>query len=224
MGYGFDKLAASWGLDRLELGTALFMVFAFASGVQAHLMPAVFPITQSTTDGLLLVICALLLGMLHRRHHDPRFWYWAAATYVLTFFTEALGVATGRVFGAYHYGPTMWVQWLGVPLVIALNWTTLILATNDLAWRLFRHPVVISLVAATLIVGYDYFIEPVAIRLDYWQWHGGDIPLQNYLAWGLIALAFSLPLNLLRIRYQSPLLLVYGVAQWLFFVALGYLL
>jgi hypothetical protein len=81
----------------------------------------------------------------------------------LTFFTEVAGVATGAVFGEYHYGPTMWAQWLNVPLVIALNWTLLIMATSQLAARLSSKPILAALLTGGFIVGYDYFIEPVAI-------------------------------------------------------------
>jgi putative membrane protein len=219
-----DRLAASCSLDRGELGFAFFRVFAYLSGVQAHLMPAVVPITRVTTDPLLLVICLPLLYLLYRRHGDRRLWWWAAITYVGTFFIEAAGVATGAIFGAYHYGPTMWAQWLGVPLVIALNWTLLILATNDIAGRFLRQPLPAALLASLLIVGYDYCIEPVAIALDYWQWHAGDIPVQNYLAWGIVALVFSLPLQYLRIRFQHNLLWVYAAAQLVFFLLLNWLL
>jgi hypothetical protein len=34
---------------------------------------------------------------------------------------------------------------------------------------------------------FDWIMEPVAIRLDYWTWAGGDIPMQNYFAWFVIA-------------------------------------
>lgn len=215
-----DRIGARWGLARAELAFAAFLVFAFGSGVQAHLMPSVYPLTRLTTDGLLLVVVGGLLAFVYRRARDPRLLYWGGVTYLGTFALEAIGVATGLIFGEYHYGPTMWVQWLGVPLVIALNWTALILATNYLAGALLRHPLAISAAAALLIVGYDYCIEPVAIRLDYWQWQAGYIPTQNYLAWGLIAFVFSLPLNYLNIRFRHPLLLVYALAQLAFFLLL----
>ncbi len=113
---------------------------------------------------------------------------------------------------------------MGVPFVIALNWCVLTLATNDLALRITKQPVVAAVLASTLIALYDVAIEPVAIELDYWQWAGGSIPLQNYLMWALIALLISLPLQLLRIHFRSPLLLVYLGAQLLFFLVLNLVL
>lgn len=207
-------------MDNAEKVFGVFMAFAFASGAWAHLLPAVLPITKLTTDMLLLGICGSLLGLLYRRNGDIRLFYWAAAAYTGTFFIEVAGVATGMIFGEYHYGATMWIQWLNVPLVIALNWTALILATNDLAARWLRHPLAISVLASVLIMGYDLFIEPVAVRLDYWQWAGGVIPTQNYLAWGVVALVFSIPLNYTQVAYRSPLLPIYALAQLFFFLVL----
>ncbi|MGB3549005.1 MAG: carotenoid biosynthesis protein, partial [Saprospiraceae bacterium] len=111
---------------------AAFLLFAFGSGTLAHLLPAVYPITRLTTDGLLLVINGGLLYLVYRRNGDARLWAWLLFAYLVTFFTEVAGVATGAVFGSYQYGPTMWWQGWGVPFVIALNWAVLVLAANDL--------------------------------------------------------------------------------------------
>ena len=126
-------------------------------------------------------------------------------------------MATGHIFGSYTYGPTLYGQFLHVPIVIALNWTLLILATNTLAGLFTHRPVFRSLLAGLAIVGFDLLVEPVAIALDYWTWAGGAVPLQNYLAWLVIGFLFSLPLNVWRIRYDSVALLAYLLAQVLFF-------
>ncbi|RME95750.1 MAG: carotenoid biosynthesis protein [Bacteroidetes bacterium] len=219
-----DRLASAWAMTRSELLFSFFLVFAFVSGVQAHVMPQVYPLTRYITDALLLAVCLPLLWFAWQRRQDKQFVWWILATYWITFFTEVAGVATGAIFGEYRYGPTMWIQWLNVPLVIALNWTLLIMATAQLAAKLSVRPVVASILTGVFIVAYDYFIEPVAIALDYWQWAGGEIPNQNYLAWGLIAGVLSYPLHRLQISYQTPVLYVYAVAQFIFFVGLQVLL
>ena len=224
----------------MEQKLCYFLLFAYGSGALAHTLPAVLPVTRYTTDGLLLVLNGLLIYSIYRRHEDRKLLYWLVGAYCFTFAAEAVGVATGALFGEYAYGPTMRWQWLGVPFVIALNWCVLTLATNDLAARALRlftpqghgvetsrritEGVCTALLASLLIAAYDVAIEPVAIKLDYWQWGGGEIPLQNYLMWALVALLISLPLQLLGIRYRSPLLWVYLAAQLFFFVVLNLVL
>lgn len=219
------SLAERWSMTMGELLFACFLVFSFLSGVQAHVLPSVYPLTRHITDALLLVVCGPLLYFCYQRHEDKRFWWWCGVTYFATFFIEVMGVATGKIFGAYTYGATMWVQWLEVPLVIALNWTLLILAMNQLASRWGKSSTLLTaLLTGVLIMAYDYCIEPIAIALDYWSWEAIEIPLQNYLAWGIIAASFSWTLNYFQIRYQHPLLMVYAAAQLLFFLLLQALL
>ena len=218
-------LRSPGGLNNHERGFGLFMVFMYASGILAHLWPLVRPLTAYTTDLLLLLIGGGLLYFVYARHRQPRYWYWVLGAYLLTFTAEVLGVATGAIFGEYAYGATMRVQVLDVPLVIAINWVVLILASNTLVAKVSRNPWLTAAGAGIFIAAYDYFIEPLAIKLDYWQWASGtDIPLKNYLAWAFIAFLLSLPLHLLRIRFQHPLLLWYLAAQWVFFVVLNWAL
>lgn len=202
-------------------GLKAFLIFAFASGTLAHLLPAVLPVTKYTTDPLLLLINSLLLYAIYQEHKDSRLFVWAIVAYLFTFATEALGVATGSIFGEYTYGSTMRWQYLGVPFVIALNWVVLTLAANQLALKITQSPLFAAGLAGIALALYDVAIEPVAISLDYWQWTMGEIPLQNYLAWALVAFAISLPLQLLRIRFQHPVLLVYFFAQLFFFIVLN---
>lgn len=200
---------------------AYFLVFAFASGTLAHAWPAILPITRYTTDALLLGINALLLYAIYQDHRDIRLWYWLVGAYLFTFLIEAVGVATGAIFGEYHYGATMRFQWLGVPFVIALNWAVLTLAANHLVNKWVSQPFLAALLAGVILALYDIAIEPVAIQLDYWQWAAPSVPIQNYIAWALVAWLISLPLQYAKIAFRSPLLLVYFFAQLFFFLVLN---
>ena len=82
--------AEAFAMSPLELGVAVLLVFSFLSGVQAHLMPAVYPVTRYTTDPLLLVVCLGLLYLIYQRQQDKRLWAWATVTYIGTFATEAI--------------------------------------------------------------------------------------------------------------------------------------
>ena len=76
------------------------------------------------------------------------------------------------------------------------------------------------LLTALLMVGLDVMIEPVAIALDFWQWSGGNIPLQNYVAWFITAaLLAALQFPLGRVRYFS-LAPYFLIIQALFFILL----
>jgi putative membrane protein len=145
---------------------------------------------------------------------------WALLVFVITFALEAVGTATGKIFGPYTYGKTLGPKLFDVPVVIAFNWLLVILGALSLAQLIFRKRLPAALATAVLAVGFDYLLEPAAIRLDYWTWQAAGIPLQNYLAWFLIALGAALAYVYLKFSVKSRLPLVYFLIQLVFFAAL----
>jgi bisanhydrobacterioruberin hydratase len=177
--------------------TAVFSVaFAvlFAVGAAGHLFPSTRPLMVSMTWYVLLLNTVMvLLPLVFKGNRRLALWY--AGAYAVGFTLEVLGVGKGQVFGMYAYGGALGPALLGVPLLIGLNWALVILGSVTLANAALRGragPVVVALAAAALTVLFDWFMEPVAMRLGYWSWTGGAVPLRNYAAWFLIAGSLSL--------------------------------
>jgi putative membrane protein len=148
-----------------------------------------------------LLVCGLAVIWPSIRTSGKRFLLWGAAVYVVTFFLEALGVATGLVFGEYRYGPTLGLAAFGVPLVIAFNWAVVVFGAVSMAGRRKRSDFMVAVMTGVVATMFDWIMEPVAIQLDYWTWAGGYIPLQNYLAWFLIATASAFAYRKLVMPY-----------------------
>jgi putative membrane protein len=64
-------------------------------------------------------------------------------------------------------------------------------------------------------------MEPVAIYLNYWNWEGDVIPLQNYVAWFLIAFFFASIFSYLKIEIKGKIFAHYFLIQFFFFVILN---
>ena len=47
----------------------------------------------------------------------------------------------------------------------------------------------VAIFGASLATIFDALMEPVAVRLGYWQWSGGVIPWFNYASWWLVSLS-----------------------------------
>jgi putative membrane protein len=193
------------------------LAFFYASGIVAHIVPQLRVIAFSMTDLFLFGINAFLLKDIFDKNNGKRLLFWIIPVYLFTFSMEAVGVATGKIFGSYHYGSNMHLKVLGVPLVIAFNWLVLALAINSLSLRVFSNKWLLSIFSGVLIACYDYFIEPVAINLDYWKWESNVVPVQNYVAWCIIGFFVSYPLHAFKLKFQSPLLLPYLFIQWIYF-------
>ncbi|MEM7103923.1 MAG: carotenoid biosynthesis protein [Bacteroidota bacterium] len=134
-----------------------------------------------------LAFSLYILLSFHRKW-DVGFYLFAAVCMLVGFFIEVAGVKTGVIFGEYSYGQTLGPKWLDVPLMMAVNWLTLVYCTGVIGHFLTKaNNVIKAAIGATLMVLLDLLIEPVAISYDFWQWAGGNIPLQNYFAWWAIS-------------------------------------
>jgi uncharacterized membrane protein len=131
-----------------------------------------------------------------------------------------LGVHTGLIFGSYQYGPTLGLQLWQVPLLIGLNWLMLVYTTGHLL-DLLRLPWLLkALLAAALMVGLDFFIEPVAVAFDFWSWQGGAIPVSNYAGWFGLSLLLQIYYQRAGFRKGNPVAPFVYLVQVLFFVGL----
>jgi putative membrane protein len=206
-------------MNKRELIVALILGVFFVVGFIGHSLPATLPWMLRMTPYTLFAcgVVAFFPVFLERKRGIL---VWALLVFVVTFALEAVGTATGRIFGPYTYGRTLGPQLFDVPVVIAFNWLLVILGALSLARLIFRRRLLAALATALLAVGFDYLLEPTAIRLDYWTWQAAGIPLQNYLAWFLIALASALVFAALKFSVKTRLPLVYFLIQLVFFAAL----
>ena len=77
---------------------------------------------------------------------------------------------------------------------------------------------------ALLAVLFDWVIEPVAIRLGYWQWTDGEVPWSNYYSWwGVSALILTL-FHLLTFKKQNLFAVHLLLIQFMFFMLLRIML
>jgi len=143
---------------------------------------------------------------------------WVAVTYLITFTLEAVGTATGLIFGPYTYGDVLGLMVVAVPVVIGFNWVLVVLGALRMVQRFPAWAAVPG--AAILTTAFDYLMEPVAVHLGYWTWHWDGIPPQNYLAWFLTSFAAALAFRGLKLRIGTRLPAFYLIIQALFFLSI----
>jgi putative membrane protein len=145
---------------------------------------------------------------------------WFLLIAVAGYLIELLGIITGIIFGIYAYGEGLGIKLFDVPLIIGINWAVLVFASAAILNKLKLSIWLKAAIAATMMVAYDILLEPVAIRFDFWNWEGGSIPLQNYIAWWLIA--YVMLLGVLRYvkNLQNKIALYVVLVQSLFFAIL----
>lgn len=141
--------------------------------------------------------------------------------FVAAWLVEVVGVATGKLFGVYHYGSTLGLKLANVPLVIGMNWLILLICTNAVVeeWNVggaFGK----AALGAGLMTFLDVFIEPVAMSYDFWNWQFNQVPAQNFAAWWLVSFVFHFAYQQLELPQKSSLYRLVALLQFIFFVGL----
>jgi putative membrane protein len=139
--------------------------------------------------------------------------------------TEIIGVNTGILFGSYHYGDVFGEKIVGVPLLIGLNWFCIVYAAYQVvmvlqkSWQLKK--VGIAIITSVLATIFDWIMEPVAIKLDFWQWHTPEIPFLNYACWFGISFVIAFFFQWTGVKKSNPFAVYLFITQLLFFLFLG---
>jgi bisanhydrobacterioruberin hydratase len=190
---------------------------------------------QSTPVNLLLMFVLLVWTQEER---NKQFFLFAATAFVMGFAAEVIGVNTGLLFGDYTYGKVLGLKWAGVPLLIGINWFVIIycsgISISMLLMKMIykvsaqaRQPPMalkaLSLIAdgATLAVFFDWMLEPVAVKLGFWQWNGdGTIPVYNYLCWFVISTGLLTIFHFCKFSKQNKFAVNLLLIQMMFFLLL----
>ena len=111
-----------------------------------------------------------------------------SAVYLIGMIAEIIGTKTGILFGNYSYGNNLGPKIIGVPPLIGINWIVLTFLTATIARRVIHFKWLSIICGALLMVGLDFFIEPIAPIFDFWSWDEGVAPLKNFIHWFIVSL------------------------------------
>ncbi|MDB5143146.1 MAG: hypothetical protein JWQ66_1859 [Mucilaginibacter sp.] len=167
---------------------------------------------------LLLMMVVIIFS---HQNRDRRLLLFVLCAFVLGYGVEWLGVNKHLLFGNYQYGQTLGFQLSGVPLIIGVNWFLLIYSAGVLMQRSRIKSMLLRIMSGTLmLVLLDVLIEPVAVRLDYWHWANGIIPLSNYFCWFFVSAFMLVIFEQFRFKKQSIVAPVLLITEFVFFAVL----
>lgn len=130
---------------------------------------------------------------------------------------EWLGVNYSLLFGSYEYGSNLGPKIEGVPILIGVNWTILVLVTGEVSNKIKTTKWIKIMVGAALMVLLDFFMEVSAPVFDFWVFEGGFAPASNYIAWFAIALVLHLIFQAMKIKGHFNFSLHVFICQLVFF-------
>jgi putative membrane protein len=110
---------------------------------------------------------------------------------------ESVGVATGLIYGPYHYTNKLGPLFLGlVPILIPVAWFMMSYPSFVIAdwlvpagWKRWPRLLAVAAVGGLAMTAWDLVMDPVMVAGGHWVWDTDGayfgIPLQNYLGWWL---------------------------------------
>ncbi len=171
---------------------------------------------------------ALLLSFVILLFYHKRFKIKTGLIFTLIFLigfgVELIGVQTKMIFGSYIYGDSLGLKILDTPLIIGLNWLLLVYLANSVLNGLKLNTAVKIFFASLILLAYDMILEQVAPLIQMWSWENETVPLQNYLAWFVLALVLSSLLSRGNINLKNRIAPVILICQSLFFILLLFIL
>lgn len=193
----------------------------YAVGFAGHLYPPTRPLMLFLAPIFLSLVSLSAIALSFPQAKRPVFLGWLAFVFVFSFAVEAAGVATGRIFGQYRYGNVLGPMLFDVPLLIGLLWAAVTFGGLSLFSRFVRSPLLLAVLTGLFCTLYDFAIEPLAVRLGYWTWKAGAVPVQNYAAWFVTATIAALPFALLKLKPSRLSAGGLSVAQIVWLVAVN---
>jgi putative membrane protein len=182
----------------------------------------------------------LMVGLLYFTHqgNTKNFLIFFIISFIVGVAVEMVGVNTGLLFGDYKYGSNLGPKILNVPIIIGANWMMIIYCCGTAVNMFFNkiaakfdgeiilkrnrlHAFSLIIDGAFLAVFFDYILEPAAVKLEYWQWLGDEIPSLNYVCWFLTSVVLLTVFRWLKV-YSNNLFAVHLLLiQILFFLIIN---
>jgi putative membrane protein len=224
------KSTVKQNLDNNKLPTELeekYLIIIFGLfylvGAIGHILPLTKKIMFNLTPYVLL-ISSLVVYFYFESKQKEKFNVWVIGTYIFTFIAEAIGTNTGLLFGKYSYTNNLGFRLMNVPLVIGLNWVFIVLGSILIAKKAKQNIYITSLLAALITVMFDIILEPAAIKLQYWSWWQGKIPIYNYITWFILSGTIAYFYLKSDIKTKNKLPIYYLLIQVVFFAILLFLM
>jgi uncharacterized membrane protein len=163
-------------------------------------------------------LAGFVFAMLHagQREGWKRSLQLLAAVFAVSLLFESVGVATGLVYGPYHYTDKLGPLFLGlVPYLIPVAWFMMSYPSFVIAdllvpstWKNWQRILPVAAVGGLAMTAWDLVMDPIMVASGHWVWdvngayHG--IPLQNFLGWWFTVFSTYVLYQLISGRASTP--------------------
>jgi uncharacterized membrane protein len=197
----------------------LILLIVYALMAAYSIIGRLLGIAPSSIITPLVTICGFSFALAYagQREGWKRALWLLALVFVVSLLFESVGVATGWVYGYYHYSDLLGPKFLGlVPYLIPVAWFMMSYPSFVIAdtlvpsgWKNWQRVLGVAAVGGLAMTAWDVVMDPIMVSGGYWIWDRGGayfgIPLQNFWGWWLtVFTTFALYLWLVRQGKKVP--------------------
>ena len=166
------------------------------------------------------LILTLFIFFKVNKDYSLRFMVLSGIIFGIGYAVEAVGVSTGVLFGTYWYGSYFGPKLFETPILIGVNWLFLSLSTYGAVQYFIKNKILLVVLSACLMTGLDFFIEPVAMELGFWNWANNHVPMQNFVMWFIVSSTIQIIISVFNPKINTTVSFAILLAQFVFFVTL----
>ena len=206
-------------LARQKLKTIVFFVLFYMIGV------AGLQIDQTEKFFILLIPFALLISFIaillfHKSLNSANTRLVFFLIFLLSFLVEVAGISSTWIFGNLSFGKGLGFKLFATPVMIGIYWVMLVYCSASIMEG-FKLPNYLKVLSSSLLMLlYDLVLEQIAPFLDMWYWNNDTVPLQNYVAWFVLAVFFHTLVKWKKVKTENPLAPAIFICQFLFFLGI----
>jgi putative membrane protein len=190
-------------------------------------IPVISAVFHQSTSPLftpMITLTGFTFALLHagQREGWERALRFLALVFGVSLLFESVGVATGLVYGPYHYTDQLGAKFLGlVPYLIPIAWFMMSYPSYVIAewlvpsnWKSWQRLLAVAAVGGLVMTAWDLVMDPIMVAGGHWVWDVKGayfgIPLQNFWGWwltifttyALYKLIAAAPAKLAEIRFD----------------------
>jgi bisanhydrobacterioruberin hydratase len=209
--------------SRSEQKQVLFILISYILYLILNILPFSREISTNLSELFYIIISLVIFSFIVKNNKKrlTAVFLFAIPAFFGIFLLQVVSVNNNEFFGSFSFGGAFAHKVAGVPFIISFFWLIIIFSALSLACKITVNNILRIVISSSFVVIFDFFLEPIAMKLDYWQWEKRAVPISNYFVWFSVSLILSITIILIKIEPRSQVSRSFFLIQIAFLVLLN---
>jgi putative membrane protein len=208
--------------SKIEQTQVLFILIVYSLYLILTLLPFSREITINLSEFFYFVINVVVFSFIvknNKKKLTALFLFIILALFGI-YLLQIARLNNNEIFGSFWFGGALGHKITEVPFIASIFWTIAIFSSLSLSSKIVKAGILRIFLSSLFIVIFDFFLEPVAMKLNYWQWENKAVPVSNYIVWFITSTILAGTIMALKIEPRSQVSRSFFLIQTVFFIFL----